>query len=336
MPSNTKHLEEQRLAKLVLKQLRHHQQKVEDDHEDAVDCESTALERHFQQAEENIAISQTVDQSVVDAQIFHRLGQYTRKQAEQLQSGLRKYDVKSFADSLHLHMRHETGAIEDENGDIEDKADLMINFVKLGDCVWQKYTTVPSLDFMHGNEPKVQQTIPMERKTRQIKKGIKAVKPNEMRSDQVEQTETDKRVAMMKKELSVRKQCNFWHFVIDPDDFTHSVENVFHSSFLIKDSWAQLDMKKDPPVLKYRDADAVAGDRGAAIESGDEISNSQYILEFDRGIWSEVISKYQIEKCFLPRMKERPPRDDDTFQRIQGYDTDQSRSKKGSQKNACF
>lgn len=38
---------------------------------------------------------------------------------------------------------------------------------------------------------------------------------------------------------------NFYKFLIDPDSFGHTVENVFHFAFLIKDGQASLQLAED-------------------------------------------------------------------------------------------
>lgn len=318
MPADEDVLEERRKANLVLKQLRQHQNQVEDNKDEAEDVESDALQKHFSQAEANLQKSQTVDQALVDAQIFRRLGQFTKKQAEQLQAGLRTCDLKSFVEHLRLNMSIEDGG--DDDGDTS----VMMNFVKFGDSVASKYRSVPFFDFMYGNEPKENFTSkPTEqRKTRQVKKGSKTDKPDELRSDEIQQTETDKQVMLMKKILEQRKRCNFWEFVIDPQDFTRTVENVFHTSFLIKDSWAQLDLKADPPILRCNDS-ADDAQQGRNRNSGNEsISNSQYILDLDIVKWRELIEKYNIRRCILPRPRKRSGGNDSQLRRIMQYEID--------------
>lgn len=327
-----KTLEDRRKAKIVLKELRQHHQEVEDDKQDATDCRSDALKGHFEKAKDNIEKSTTVDQALVDAQIFRKLAEYTGKQAEQLQSGLRTCDVKTFMDCLSKSIRGEDeiepdegpeddNIVDEDDGGIDSGRAMstatiaqgpQINLLKLGKSFGRKYRSIPPLDFMYGNEPKEPEAKPAqtERRTRQVKKGLIAEKPCELRSDQVEQTETDKQVAAMKKELQKRKQINFWEFVIDPNDFPRSVENVFHSAFLIKDSWAQLDLKCDPPMLKYRDADNQNNPSGSGQEEEDagHVENSEYIMEFDRILWKNMINQYRIRESLLPRT--RPPRND--------------------------
>lgn len=315
MPVDQETLEKRRKTKLVLKQLRQHQQEVEDDKDNAVDCRSDALHAHFQQASKNIEKCTTVDQALVDAQTFRKLGEYTQNQANQLQSTIHALSVKSFIDCLVENI-NTAGA----SGTGSENSEFAIDFVKLGQSVAKHYRTIPSLDFMFGNEPKEEAAFPIERKSRQVKKGKNAVKPSELRTEDIEQTETDKQVAIMKKELENRRQCNFWLFVIDPNDFSRSVENIFHSSFLIKDSWAQLDLKSDPPMIKYQNPEENDPGYANGSDSPDRVSNSEYILELDHVIWKEMIEKYDIRHCILPRNKNN--RNDARFRQMLQYNSE--------------
>lgn len=288
-------VDDRRRANVIKRQLREHQRQVDDDKDDAIDSDSEALGRHFEQANSNLEKSRTVDQHLVDAQIFHKLGVYTKKAAEKLHTGLRTYDAKSIVDHLCVHMQRENA----RRNEALDDDELSMDVVRFGDSLFGMFRTMPGSDFMMGNEPK--EAVPTaERKARSSRKTKgKAVKPSEIRKEDVQQTETDKQVAAMKRELQAREKCNFWEFVIDPNDFVRSVENVFHSAFLVKDSWAELDLKSDPPMIQYRDPDA---QRTSGGEDGAEgIQKSQYIMEFDPAIWQENIRKYNISTCILPR-----------------------------------
>lgn len=289
MPVDEATLEDRRKAKLVLKHLREHQTQVEEDKDDAVNCGSNALGEHLQKAQENAVKSKTVEQALLDAQIFRQLAECTVRQAEQLQSGLRTYDIKSFVDCMLKSM-----------GNDSDTGNGVIDIVKLGRSVAGNYKTVPSLDFMYGNEPKDTEQKPREKRTavRQVMKEKDVVKPRELKTDQLEQTETDRQVAMMKKELERRKSSNFWKFVIDPNDFARSVENLFHSSFLIKDGWAQLDLLVTPPTITYRTPDT---DVDGQADTGSRAGCSEFIMEFDSVKWQNVIDEHNITRCVFPR-----------------------------------
>lgn len=311
-------LERRRKANIVIKQLREHQEEVENQKDEAIDCRSEVLKDHFKKSEANLGKSETVDQALLDAQIFHQLGEYSKRQAAQLQTGLQTYDVKTYTDNLVLLM-------QDANEDALEgpgESATVLNFHDLGNSVWQCWLTIPSIDFMHGNGLVGEVTRAEKKKVRRAKKGVIAVKPSELKSHEVEQTETDRQVAEMRKELAKRKQCNYWIFVIDPNSYTRSIENVFHSSFLVKDTLAALDLKMEPPMIRYLDPEkrreAGAGDEtGAAAQK-----HSQFILGFDRNVWHEVTNKYNIRRCLLPS-KPLPDRNDVQLQRLRQLEAEE-------------
>lgn len=313
--------EDRRKAKIVIKELREHQQEVELQKDEAVDCRSGVLTEHFKKAEANLNKSNTIDQALIDAQIFSRLGQFSKQQAAQLQTGLQRYDVKTYTDHLVHYMRRDShgrldGSRVTEDDDTPDETNA-INFIQLGESVKDCKTAVPGIDFMHGNAP-VENVVPVaeRKKAMRVRKGKITVKPNELKSHEIDQTETDRQVAEMKKELERRKQCNYWIFVIDPESFTRSIENIFHSSFLIKDRLAALDLKLDPPMIRHMDSrDRRQGDNGGEGGSAND-RQSQFIMGFDRNVWQEMITKHKIRKCILPSKVRADTRMDEQMRRL--------------------
>lgn len=291
--------ETRRKAQLVVKQLREHQKEVEDDKAEAVDCRSDALSNHFKKAEQNFGKSQTVDQALIDAQIFHKLGVYSKRQADQLQTGLKTYDLKTFTDNLVTHMRR----AQDAAGGGDDDAAICFN--NLGKNVWARWRTIPGMPFLYGNEPKDEDGhVQKERKrTEKIRKGTVSVKPSEVKSTEVGQTETDRQIAEMKRLLKSKRSWNYWLFVLDPTPetgFARSIENIFHSSFLIKEKVAYLDMKKKPEMISYIDPRKQRADGEAGASAPGESRSAQLIMGFDRNTWLERIKEYNVTKCALP------------------------------------
>lgn len=310
--------EDRRKAKIVIKELRDHQKELEEQKDEATNCRSDVLAKHFKKAEANMGKSSTIDQALLDAQIFCTLSKHTKKQAAQLQTGLQTYDVNSFMDNLVQFMRRSDGLSEGPEEEMHDVPDdeLCINFIQLGESVKHCKKSVPAIDFMHGNAPVESVANVTERKkAKRIWKGKVTVKPDELRSDEVEQTETDRQVAEMKRELARRKECNYWIFVIDPASFSRSIENIFHSSFLIKERLAALDLKVDPPLIQYIDSKnrrhSGGGEGGMA-----EDRQSQFIMGFDRNVWKEMINQHNIRRCLLPSKRRADKGMDAQMQRL--------------------
>eukprot|EP00178_Gracilaria_changii_P027922 TRINITY_DN931_c0_g1_i1.p5 TRINITY_DN931_c0_g1~~TRINITY_DN931_c0_g1_i1.p5 ORF type:complete len:336 (+),score=68.67 TRINITY_DN931_c0_g1_i1:1199-2206(+) len=319
---NHEAVENRRKATIILKELREHQQQVDADKEEATDLRSEALKEHFIKAAKNLEKAKTADQALVDAQIFHKLGVYSKRQAEQLQTGLRTYDIKTFTDNLIAKLRRANAEKYDEED--EQSQQISVNFLDIGRSVFDRWRTVHFPDTHFGNEPKEEVRKARERlKPDRIKTGGPATKPNQLKPTDLEETETDKQVAEMKRELQRRKRCNFWLFVIDPKSFPRSVENVFHSSFLVKEKFASLDLKSEnEPMIRYLDPMADEVDERAKQMNGneEEINNSQFIMGFDRNMWQEMIRKHNIRRCLFPPKKRMSA--DAQLRQLQAYEED--------------
>lgn len=297
-------------AKVVLKEFREHYDTLEKEQDAVLDANSSALTDHFARAEGNLALARTVDQAYVDAQIFHKLGHFSKRQGAQLQTGLRSYGVQSFVDSLvgvmeKTQSQRQTQADAD-GADDEPAAAMAMSLAEIGTSVKSLFRTLPAVDFMYGNEPEEADAPARSRKrAARVRKGDVATKPAELVQGEIEQTETDKQVARMKRELKRAGEVNFWTFVVDPEEgtgYTRTIENVFHASFLIKDRYAHLDLSCEPPMLKYTDPAAEGGAEGA--KEGED--TAQVVMGVDMKTWREVRERFDITEPFLPPMKRTP------------------------------
>ena len=66
-----------------------------------------------------------------------------------------------------------------------------------------------------------------------------ATKPKELSHFEEEEESTTKDVAHIFKHLKLaceegKRRVHYFRFLVDPDSFAHTVENMFHFSFLIK------------------------------------------------------------------------------------------------------
>lgn len=293
-------------AKVVLKEIRDHHDAIEKEKDEMLDCRSSALESHFKKAAENVEKVRTVDQAHVDAQLFRKLGEYSRRQAAQLQTGLKDYDVKSFTNALVIAAAKTTGQnVEDE--DEEDDEKVEFSFHKIGSRVYEVWRTVPMINFLYGNMHTTSETpaAKVRRRKERVTKGTETVKPAELERGEVEQTETDKQVTHMRQWLKRKGSVNFWDLVVDPTPstgFTRTIENVFHSAFLIKDMYAQLDLNVDPPIITYTDPNAIASRVANGMATAE---NNQFVMGIDHSTYTDVISKYNITEALLPPMKRR-------------------------------
>ena len=77
----------------------------------------------------------------------------------------------------------------------------------------------------------------------------KATKPKEIVNLEDEEESTTKDVARvlnaLKRECEKRGRVHYFKFLVDPSSFAHTVENMFHFSFLVKDGRAGVTLGRD-------------------------------------------------------------------------------------------
>lgn len=84
---------------------------------------------------------------------------------------------------------------------------------------------------------------------------VEATKPKEVLDFGEEEESTTKDVAHIyghvKKDCEKKGRLHYFKFLVDPDSFAHSVENMFHFSFLIKDGRAGVVIGRDGQPYIY-------------------------------------------------------------------------------------
>jgi non-structural maintenance of chromosomes element 4 len=292
---------EKQRAKKVIKELREHIETLDENKDEVLNPRSSALASHFVRAEENVRKAKTVDQALIDAQIFAKLSDYSRRQAAQLQSGLKQYDARSFVDRLAQIMQQSRNEDDVDELDSESKHPEL-DLHTLGRNIWNRYRTFPSIHFMYGNSDLQPRVVKAKASGKRVKKGAAAVKPKEITEDAgAEVGEADQQIKEMKDLLQKHGEQNFWTFVVDPASFTRSIENIFHSSFLVKEGHAKLNLSAEPPMISFHlvRKDGESG-RSAEEQAREFEENSQYIMRFDFNLWRDVVEKYNISRCMLP------------------------------------
>jgi len=126
-------------------------------------------------------------------------------------------------------------------------------------------------------------------------------KPQEIREEDIarSENETSKNVQNLQSLLEQRGRINLFKFIINPDDFAQSVENLFHLSFLIRDGWVALETNEEgePEIFSCEqpsDEDRI----------NDGLKKQQQVFEFDVAVWKRAIEVFDIKEAIIPQ---RPP-----------------------------
>ncbi|KAJ7217930.1 Nse4 C-terminal-domain-containing protein [Mycena pura] len=122
-------------------------------------------------------------------------------------------------------------------------------------------------------------------------------RPQELREEDIarSENETTKNVVTLEGLLEEEGPINLFEFVINPDDFAQSVENIFYLSFLIRDGKVALETQDDGQVIIFichqpTDNDYISG-----------LKKRQIVLEFDKATWTRAKEVFNITKSKIPQ-----------------------------------
>lgn len=176
----------------------------------------------------------------------------------------------------------------------------------------------PTFEYFYGalkSEPLVKKEV----KTRRVREKLvetKAITAKERNVEQeVDQDSTPKEVEHIEKEIvrlaTDSEQVGFFEALVDPKSFTQTVENLFHTSFLIKEGKIGIKASDSDPILTVE-----KGTSGSTNSSNGASSNAvaataaadgnqkakQSILSFTMETYRDWISSFDIKKrAFSPR-----------------------------------
>lgn len=91
---------------------------------------------------------------------------------------------------------------------------------------------------------------------------------------------------------------NLYRFFINPNSFAQSVENLFYTSFLVRDGKLEIgvDDKSEPYVIiPDEESDDMASERSAI---------SHHIASLNMPAWQHLIEKYGITESYIPHREE--------------------------------
>ncbi|XP_061589180.1 non-structural maintenance of chromosomes element 4 homolog A-like [Cololabis saira] len=164
------------------------------------------------------------------------------------------------------------------------------------------FRAAPSFHYMMGSfyaePPPPKQRI--ERQKKVPSKEVKRIMPTQLkRMEESHEEATEKEVERILGYLERYSQVDptspicYFEFVIDPNSFSRTVENIFHTSFLIRDGLARmyLDSDKLPCIalVEEGEVDAAAGSS----------SRKQCVVSISPKKWRELINVFDIKDAII-------------------------------------
>ncbi|KAI0029661.1 Nse4 C-terminal-domain-containing protein [Vararia minispora EC-137] len=156
----------------------------------------------------------------------------------------------------------------------------------------------PAMDFMLGPLQVEQKKRAAKQRAKLDKNKADEQKPQEMREEDIQRSEneTTKNVIMIKELLEAQGQVNLFRFIINPNDFAQSVENMFHLSFLIRDGECAMEIEDGEPVVYICE-------RPSQEDYEQGLKKQQLVLEFDMETWEEAIKTFNITDPMIPQRR---------------------------------
>lgn len=212
-------------------------------------------------------------------------------------------DLVDFLNRAHKFLGNEDLIdIEDEiESDYREERFNSFNWLKMGLLYYKTGNRAIPMDFLNG-PLKTERRAPNTARRLDDTRGLQQKRAQELRADELEKDEqnTSTLVKAVYKEFAHKQEAdpqamNFFKFFINPKSFCQSVENLFYTSFLIKDGKLKLFTQDGIPMVTSRDLPKriVAG-----------ANTSHHIASFDYETWRALIETHNITESFLPHRDE--------------------------------
>ncbi|KAJ3410270.1 nuclear protein [Chytridiales sp. JEL 0842] len=276
-------------------------------HDQTLD-EKRKLRQQYRKLQDNLEFT-TSQEASLDSKVLVMAADMSAQRAARMKVAGKAFDLDEFIDKLITKMggSNEGGHRNDDNDDDEgptgrrgrgDQEGPLLDWYALGEAIRRSVIRAPTSDFMFGPlEAEVKVRKVARKATTRLEKDLKDLqKPQELQEAdlQKQENETSKTVSKIHKVLKKAGPTNFFNFVVNPNSFGQSVENLFYASFLIRDGLAGIQLDTDnQPVIYHVDEDEEG-------EGQEGLIKRQFIFELTEQLWKDIIQAYGIDKPMIP------------------------------------
>lgn len=275
---------------------------VQQNREDMLSPSNNRLTEVLEEANKLFKDVREAREAALDAQLLVVATDLGKEKATQLFSEGASFDATAFAEHLLSFMglnRLEDGEDEEQNrGDGYLPNDAWDRVARRAESCFK---TAPSFHYMmgsfHAEPPPPKQRI--ERQKRVPNKEAKRIMPTMLKKmDESHQEATEKEVERILGYLKSyyhddpTTPISYYEFVIDPSSYSRTVENMFHTSFLIRDGLARmyLDDSKLPCIGPVEEE---------SMEAGTSTMRKQCVIKMNLKMWKEFIEAFDIRDTMI-------------------------------------
>lgn len=274
---------------------------VQQNREDMLSPANNKLTDVLEEANKLFANVRQAREAALDAHLLVLATDLGKEKASQLHADGSAFDLAAYAEHLLTFMGiNRLDGDEDEDGGPRGYLPQDA-WLRLGKRTAASFRLAPSFHFMLGSfEAEPQQRIRVERQRRVHTKEAKRMMPTQLnKMAESHQEATEKEVERILGCLQSYfaddpdSPISYYEFVIDPTSFSRTVENMFHTSFLVRDGLAKifLDNEKLPCIAPVEDGE---------VEPGGSITRQQCIISISPAEWKEIIRVFEIKDALIP------------------------------------
>jgi len=234
-------------------------------------------------------------EAMEDAKMFKLLCQTVREMSEDTNTNEKKFHLDEFAMLLGNRMN----ARREEGGQVHVTRRQLVTF---GEQISRKFNRAPTLTFIsEAINTEAPDSKPKEKKTKRVQNERDKIVTKTVihEKNQVTEQKTDRLVNSTRKILENiykqggKKPVGYFEFVIDPESFGNTVENMFHVSFLVKQRVVCLTVD-DEVGLPF--LEPVSGGRGGGEE---EVVKNQAVISISYQDWQEMKDALEISEAAI-------------------------------------
>jgi len=238
----------------------------------------------LKEANDILAQVKGTQEAIEDAKMFRLLCQSVREMSEDTNTNEKKFHVDEYSANLGRFINASTDGFN--NLKVTRR-----QLISLGEKLSTNFKRTPTFTFVLGaidteageNKPKKDRE-PRPNKNRAMAPTKTAI----VEKSQANEQKTDRLVNSTRKILDQvyrqkgKKPVSYFEFVIDPDSFGNTVENMFHVSFLVKQRVCCLSVDDNLglPVLEP------VGGRGGGEDS--EVAKNQAVISISYQDWVDL------------------------------------------------
>ncbi|RKP24977.1 Nse4 C-terminal-domain-containing protein [Syncephalis pseudoplumigaleata] len=260
---------------------------------DQPEAEKRFLRQEYRQLIESTEIKQPYE-ATLDSRLLVLSADINHEKARRMRVEHGLFDVDEFISRLVTVMggRHDLEA----SRSVASEQLRHMDWTRVGRLSTGYMARAPAGDFILGPLSLTPKEYTRQRTTNKaVDRSAVAARPVEMQGNEIvrDENETTKNVIAIASLLEKVGPINLFRFIINPDSFGQTVENLFHLSFLIRDGKASIDDETDEPILEL-----CMPPTNENYQQG--LTKKQLVMELDPVTWKELIELYDITSAIIP------------------------------------